>query len=264
LGPRIANWKPQQLFYIVKHGIKFTGMPAWPALGRDDEVRAVVAFLLELPKLDANRYRSIVHGDGQGAPALRAPLEDLGEPAPAAVLTSCARCHGAQGNGRGSAAFPKLAGQRRGYLLHALEAYAKGRRHSGIMQPAAAPLEAAHWAELAGYYAKLPAPKPEPAAVSAADLELGREIADRGIHAQGVPSCVDCHGPSDEPRNQAYPLLAGQYADYLVLQLELFKTRSRGGSPYAHIMENVASRLKPDQMRAVAAYYASSSAGARR
>jgi cytochrome c553 len=52
-------------------------------------------------------------------------------------------------------------------------------------------------------------------------------------------------------------LLAGQYADYLRLQLELFKTQHRGGSPYAHIMYNVASRLQPEQIRAVAHYYAS-------
>jgi hypothetical protein len=36
LAPRIASWEPEELFYIVKHGIKFTGMPAWPSLVRDD------------------------------------------------------------------------------------------------------------------------------------------------------------------------------------------------------------------------------------
>lgn len=29
---------PEEIFWIVKHGLKYTGMPAWPSLGRDDEV----------------------------------------------------------------------------------------------------------------------------------------------------------------------------------------------------------------------------------
>jgi cytochrome c553 len=54
-----------------------------------------------------------------------------------------------------------------------------------------------------------------------------------------------------------YPQLAGQYAEYLALQLRLFKDDRRGGTPYAHIMRMVAARLTPEQIAAVAAYYAS-------
>lgn len=57
-----------------------------------------------------------------------------------------------------------------------------------------------------------------------------------------------------------YPVLAGQYAEYLLLQLELFKSEQRGGSSYLHLMRHVAARLKPEQMRDVAAYYAGLSA----
>ncbi|MGH8603686.1 MAG: c-type cytochrome, partial [Gammaproteobacteria bacterium] len=47
------------------------------------------------------------------------------------------------------------------------------------------------------------------------------------------------------------------YADYLVLQLQLFKAQQRGGSGYAHIMRRVAAGLSVAQMRDVARYYAS-------
>lgn len=80
-------------------------------------------------------------------------------------------------------------------------------------------------------------------------------IANRGVPEMGVPSCADCHGPTEQPRNPLYPSLAGQYADYLVLQLELFKARHRGGTAFAPIMHHVVDRLDPDQMRDVAAYY---------
>jgi Cytochrome C oxidase, cbb3-type, subunit III len=76
LPPRIPKWEPNELFYIVKHGIKFTGMPAWPALDRDDEVWAMVAFLRQFPKLDADEYRRLAQGEAapSGAVAL---LSDL-------------------------------------------------------------------------------------------------------------------------------------------------------------------------------------------
>ena len=253
---RIEVYDPAELFYIVKHGIKFTGMPAWPAPERDDEVLALVAFLRELPRLDADAYRQLVHGDaplpGDGAPlvGLAAALETPGE-----IAASCARCHGVSGHGRGNAAFPKLAGQKPEYFLRAMSAYASSRRNSGIMEPIAAALGEAQWRALADYYAALPGDAGEDAG-TAASIERGREIATFGIPAKDVPSCADCHGPDGRRRNAAYPLLGGQFADYLVVQLEQFAAGHRGGSEYAHLMQQVAPRMSRAEMEAVAAYYA--------
>jgi cytochrome c553 len=52
-----------------------------------------------------------------------------------------------------------------------------------------------------------------------------------------------------------YPALAGQYADYLVLQLNLFKEEDRGGTAYVHLMDPAVHRLTPQQMRDVALFY---------
>jgi cytochrome c553 len=187
------------------------------------------------------------------------PLADLAATleTPDEVFASCVRCHGATGHGRGNAAFPKLAGQKPEYLYRALRAYASSQRNSGIMEPIAAGLDDAQWRSLADYYAALPggaAPSDEDAA--AATIERGRAIATFGIPEKDVPSCGDCHGPEGPRRNAAYPLLAGQYADYLVVQLEQFAAGHRGGSEYAHLMQRVAPRLSRAEMEAVAAYYA--------
>ncbi len=255
LPSRIREMKPEEIFYVVKHGVKFTGMPAWPSRHRDDEVWAVVAFLRKLPDLDAAGYRRLVHGE----PAVAAPIETLGgaPPTPQAAAQACARCHGRDDLGR-SDAFPKLAGQRHEYLQNSLEAYARGERHSGIMGPIAAALDAETIHELSRHYASLSSSSTLATGTeNAAAIERGKAIAQHGIPVQRVPSCVDCHGPGAKRGKSAYPALAGQPADYLLLQLELFKKGHRGGSAYAHLMDPVATRLQPEQMRDVTLYFAS-------
>lgn len=250
-----SEWEPDELFYIVKHGIKFTGMPAWPAHGRDDEVWAMVAFLQQLPSLDARTYSELAApAEGADVPD---PMDALVPPqdVPATVRESCVRCHGRDGRGRGTGAFPKLAGQQPAYLLGSLEAYARGERHSGIMQPASAPIDREEMRQIAEYYARMDPGGAEHA--PAAGLDLGRTIATQGLPDRLVPACIECHGPTDRARNPHYPRLSGQYADYLELQLTLFKSGARGGTAYAPIMRQVAAQLTDEQMRAVALYFAS-------
>jgi cytochrome c553 len=256
LPPLLADWDAEDLFYIVKHGVKFTGMPAWPTQQRDDEVWAMVAFLRAFPNLNAEQYHQLVHGSDATMvatmPTMLAPPR-----VPDLVRTNCGRCHGVDGQGRGLGAFPKLAGQRPGYFIAALHAYARGERHSGVMQPIAAELLAEAIHELAHYYHRLPSsPVQQLRPTSQERIERGKLIATRGLPQQRVPACLPCHDPTRRSRNPAYPDLAGQYDEYLVLQLDLFKHQHRGGSSYAHLMRPVAAGLRPEQMRDVAAYFA--------
>ncbi|MFO0609846.1 MAG: c-type cytochrome [Polyangiales bacterium] len=246
------HWDAAELFEIVKHGIKFTGMPAWPTQRRDDEVWAMVAFLRALPGLRAEGYRRLVWGDLPRDVA--AEEEPEAPPAPFATAR-CAPCHGPAGEGRGDA-FPALAGQRESYLAASLDAYARGARHSGIMGPAASTLDADRRRALARHYAALPPPPPRPA-TDIASVARGERIARRGVPTSRVPACAPCHGPDAAPRNENYPLLAGQPAAYLALQLALFRRGDRGGSAYASVMTRAAHGLTEAEARDVARYYAS-------
>lgn len=258
LPDRVPHWEPEELFYIVKNGIKFTGMPAWPSQVREDEVRAVVAFLLKFPSLDEAGYAELVHGEVPDG-ASNEPLAELGgdNPPPKAARENCARCHGRDGRGRGGVVAPRIAGQRAEYLYNALRAYASDRRYSGIMQPVAAALSDREMRKLADYYAKLPAGPPPSTATDAARRARGQQIATEGIPSQRVPACADCHGPNPRKKNPAYPVLAGLHPEYLATQLELLQQQHRGGSSFVHIMHKIVPRLGAEQIRDVASYYGS-------
>ena len=248
LAVHAADWRPRELFYIVKHGMKFTAMPPWPAPQRDDEVWAMVAFVGRLPSLDRGEYDRLARGGTSMPLDLLADLQP-----PDVVRSNCGRCHGVDGNSRGTRAFPRLAGQRAEYIERALRAYADGRRYSGIMGPIAAALTPEARRDAAGHYASL---APLRTAPPAGDVSEGRAIAMDGRPDQRIPACTECHGPAATPKNPAYPRLAGQLPEYLVTQLRLLRDRRRGGSEYVHLMHEVASQLTDEQIAAVARYYA--------
>ena len=51
--------EPRAAFWVVKHGIKMTGMPAWGVSHDDATLWALVAFLQKLPRLDAKAYEKM-------------------------------------------------------------------------------------------------------------------------------------------------------------------------------------------------------------
>lgn len=264
LDPKVPTWEPKHLFWIVKNGVKYAGMPAWVAAEeREDEVWAVVAFLLKLPGMSDETYRRLAMGaenDGAvgGLTALahraqgRGPRED--------VLADCARCHGRDGMGRDGDAFPVIAGQAEDYIYDALAAYALNKRYSGVMETAAARLPYSDLAALAEHYAAQPRKPIEGAKpLDPALVARGEKIAREGLRDTGTPACWSCHGPGKETPNPAYPKLAGQHASYLETQLTLWEKEhdSRGGGPFAGIMRKIAFGMTEADIKAVAAYYAS-------
>lgn len=241
LAANVGAWTDAELFRIVKHGIRFTGMPAWPTQDRDDEVWAMVVFLRALPGMDAAAYRGLAHGDG--AAELHAGTFDE-------AVAECARCHGADGSGRAGVT-PVIAGQKEHYLLASLEAYADGRRASGFMRSAAAATDRRLLPALARHFAAMPRPpgRPEEEAPTAAE---GEAMARSGVAEDGIPACLGCHGS----RNPAYPELARQPHRYLEQQLRLFRQGKRGGTAFSPLMTEAARKLSDRQIAALAAYFA--------
>jgi cytochrome c553 len=248
---KLARWSPEELFAIVKHGIKFTGMPGWPVQQRDDEIWGMVAFLRRLPRLDAAGYRQIVH---EGGSQIDAPGDGALDTMPAVIGTLCSRCHAANGLGRGAGAIPSIAGQRSAYVYASLQAFRERRRFSAIMGEVAAKLTDDTMREVAAYYERLPAHAPETSSDAAA-VSRGRMIAEGGIPERDIPACVECHGPTTFPKNPAYPKLMSQYAGYLRSQLMLLQDRRRGGTANVNLMHAFVSRLRESEIQDAAQYY---------
>jgi mono/diheme cytochrome c family protein len=59
LAQAAAHWKPAELFWIVKHGIRMTGMPAFGASHDDATLWSVVAFLRQLPSMKPEDYAAM-------------------------------------------------------------------------------------------------------------------------------------------------------------------------------------------------------------
>jgi mono/diheme cytochrome c family protein len=59
LAEAAKHYSPGELFWILKHGIKMTGMPAWSDHS-DEELWATVAFLSRLPGMSEQDYAKLV------------------------------------------------------------------------------------------------------------------------------------------------------------------------------------------------------------
>jgi mono/diheme cytochrome c family protein len=50
---------PSEMFWVIKHGIKLTAMPAWGPTHSDERIWGIVAFLQKLPDLTLDQYHSL-------------------------------------------------------------------------------------------------------------------------------------------------------------------------------------------------------------
>ena len=57
---RKTTLTPAEQFWVVKHGIKMTSMPAWGVTHDDDLLWDVVAFVRKLPELTPEQYETLV------------------------------------------------------------------------------------------------------------------------------------------------------------------------------------------------------------
>ena len=61
-GPLVdadTNWKTRELYWITRHGVKMSGMPAWEYHLDEDELWDVVAFVSAMPGMTQDDFRRL-------------------------------------------------------------------------------------------------------------------------------------------------------------------------------------------------------------
>jgi cytochrome c553 len=170
---------------------------------------------------------------------------------------ACTACHGKEGRAAPDGYYPRIAGKPAGYLYNQLLNFRDGRRRYGLMTRLIDPLSERYLYEIAQYFASLdlPYPPPQPATLPQAALDRGRTVATHGDPALKVPACVQCHGERLTGAAPNVPGLLGVSRDYLNAQLGAW----RAGQRHSHApdcMAQVAQRLSPEDLTAVAAWLA--------
>jgi cytochrome c553 len=152
-------------------------------------------------------------------------------------VASCGACHGNDGNSL-IPVNPKLAGQGEKYLLKQLNDIQRGDREIALMVGQLDKLSEQDLADIAAFYAGQTQTK---GAAQEQLVELGREMYRNGNHERGIASCMGCHGPAGAGNAPAgYPMIAGQHADYIAIQLRHFSVGTRTNDGEGKTMRGLA------------------------
>lgn len=169
------------------------------------------------------------------------------------TVVACASCHGKDGGGQAS--FPRLAGMNATYLLKQLGDYNNGTRANGVMQPIAKALTPEERVEITRYYAAMPIPQAQSEPAPAFDPDSpGATLALIGKWSDGVPACVQCHGPGGTGVGDSFPAIAAQPAGYIAAQLRAWKAGTRKNDPI-ELMRHLSEKLSESEVKAVSEWF---------
>jgi cytochrome c553 len=162
----------------------------------------------------------------------------------------CQACHGANGNST-NPQWPSLAGLGADYIAEQLKNFKDNKRNNPVMMPNAMSLSADDMANLGAYFDSLPNTGLE---ADPSYWQAGEKLYRGGDAARAIPACMACHGPTARGNEPAkFPALRGQQSVYVVKQLNDYASGARTTGPNG-IMETIAKRLSPDDIRNVASY----------
>jgi cytochrome c553 len=168
----------------------------------------------------------------------------------AAKAVVCQACHGANGNSA-NPEWPSLAGIGADYIAEQLKNFKDGKRNNPVMMPNAMNLSADDMADLGAYFDSLTNTGLE---ADPSYWQAGEKLYRGGDQARAIPACMACHGPTGRGNEPAkFPALRGQQSVYVMKQLNDYASGARSTGPNG-IMQTVAKRLSPDDIRNLASY----------
>ena len=167
--------------------------------------------------------------------------------------TVCAACHGPKGVST-NPVWPSLAGQHANYLIKQLVDLQQNHgRTAPTMASIIATLSQQDMMDIAAFYAKQSLPK---GSTPKQYLKRGEQLYRGGDFSKHITACIACHGPKGTGNAEAgFPVLSGQHAAYMMLQLQAFKDNKRS-KDLNSIMRDISGRMSLEDMEAVSNYVA--------
>ena len=177
-------------------------------------------------------------------------------------LAACTACHGAQGKAGPDGYYPRIAGKPADYLYNQLINFREGRRQYRPMQALLENLSDEYLHQIATWFSDQHPPYEQPltSKATAAALERGRTLAMLGDPARNVPACASCHGSALTGVKPAIPGLLGLPHDYISSQFGAWTNNLRRAAT-PDCMSDIAKRMTPEDISAVAAWLASQPPG---
>ena len=170
--------------------------------------------------MQQKRFRTLVAAAALVAGGLLTGTAHADHHGAAMVSNPCAGCHGTDGNANGPA-MPTIAGMPKQLMIDLMNDFASGDRPSTIMQRVAKGYSADQIDKLAGFFAAqtfMPAERNS-------NLRMGAmvdsKMADAG--AKVAKKCGKCHEDNGKSTEDDTARLAGQWLDYLLIQVENYK-----------------------------------------
>jgi len=184
-----------------------------------------------------------------------------------AKASTCAACHGADGNSPVEI-YPRLAGQSERYIAKEMALIANGQRNEGAvvaMLPFVQGLTPQDMRDIGAFFAtqKAGAGVADDTAVAEGPyagmkfFEVGQKLYRGGDASRGIPACMACHGPAGAGNpGPAYPHIGGQHAGYVAQRLQRYKAGQTGETDASQfkIMAQVSQALSEQEIQALASY----------
>jgi cytochrome c553 len=133
-----------------------------------------------------------------------------------------------------------------------LSDYQSGARANPLMTPIAAKLTDAQMSEVAVYFSASSERTALGPRVEAPDETIAR-LTRRGDPARHLPPCEGCHARGVGGPPEA-PVLTGQWGDYIVRQLQAYRSGGRRNDVYRR-MRDIAAVVTEDEIKRLGEYY---------
>lgn len=168
----------------------------------------------------------------------------------------CATCHNIDGNST-IPMWPKLAGQFSTYIFEQLKAFKnnkKNERQNQIMYNIVKDLTEKDFYDLSRYFSIQKTMQKNTPNTNTTQFYAGKALYHVGSKSNGIPACAACHGANAQGNEFAgIPKLQSQHAEYVIQQLENYKTGQRA-TDYNNIMRDITYKLNTEQIKSVADY----------